>query len=967
MFSYGPIRNLRPTRGLRRLGLFTAGLAFLPLLAAPSTADDRSAPIFQPLGVLPRVAADIVPMLQENLNEFQLEQVLANKDESAGTGLIIPESRQIWQFYTGVAGRFVVIRDADDLTVRRTLLLPGEFRSAWHAGPTLLYAMEPGRRIFFYRTGLEGQSIADPEAVVAVDLRDFTMREYAVPRIPATALGGMTYDPLQDRLLLLYNSPSQIFVTASVSVVTVSLDTAAVSAPRPVRSCESGLSSTEAFGVASQNLFFTDESYIYLHCLRAGNVSTIVRLPVTGATSSTSSEEFTTGPTNGHTAILDGFSGRVFNATDQGAIWVFDTKTMAYVGTVAAHPDGGESNPALSYGVDPSSGRLYFQAPQFGLGVVEGRLFPVPQGRSDSQLAAQGNAPILVDPPTGRVFVLPRGADGYRIYRQPDEVADAPPFDPDIGTIDQAEVPGATQSSFSASASGYGARVLMTKGVIPLFPMPGAGGGPANPGYVFTKNLTTACSFTDRDLFVGRVAKTEADTGSTAAAAIAADIDPRSKLDLEQPSRCDASLQNDDGSTGLKKIFGTVPGAYGALDGQLGTRTRWNRDPASCSSSLGDEPKPGAPNDGGSPPLGTSQVVCAVPDGERAVAARAEGSLTGDAISVGRSLSWTQIKREERGIVSTAHALASDIEIGGLIRIAEVRSQATSVANGRPGTKPLSEHAVSISGLRIGSTVVCAGPCDLKQATDALNLVAAGRVQFRVGTGAADPGLQAGSPKGALTAVQKSPERQFSDRALAGDDTSEIPGLEMIRYNDNFPWGAARQVFQFAGVATSANYNILLLPQGSPLPPAADPVALPEVEVPGEVVPGTPPTEGTPGTEDIPGTEGTEGTPGTEGTAATSGFSPGSPGTPGTPPTTRIVPVGSSLPTEGVAVAEPADSTLGAVGGAVTDVLSGIGKGLRLVWGNPRQALLLFTAWLLLAQPFLLARRRRLLLRVQSL
>jgi hypothetical protein len=427
---------------------------------------------------------------------------------------------------------------------------------------------------------------------------------------------------------------------------------------------------------------------------------------------------------------------------------------------------------------------------------------------------------------------------------------------------------------------------------------------------------------------VGRVAKTEADTGSTAASAIAADIDARSKADLEQPSRCDATLKNDDGSTSLTNVFGTAPGGHEALDGTVGPVSRWNRDPAVCSSSAGEEPKAGAPDDHGSAPLGSSGVTCAVPDGDDVVAAEAAASLTGQALTVGRSSSWTEIRREERGIVSTAHALAGDITIGGVIRIAEIRSSATSVANGRPNDAPMSQHAVSISGLRIGDDVICVGECDLQQAVEALNLVAAGRVQFRIGHASADQELREGSPGGALTAVQKSPLRRFSDRALAGDDTSEVPALEMVRYNDNFPWGAARQVFQLAGVATSASYNVLLLPELSGGAPGASAGAA------GGTAPGG------------PGDAGVAGTPGTQ-------------GTPGTPATSV------ALTGAGAGTQQPASA--GGVAGRVGDVLGALGRGLRVFWGDPRQALLLFTAWLLLAQPLLLARRRRLLQRVQWL
>lgn len=919
-------------RSRRHAALALVVAVALTPLAAASAADDARAPLFQPIGELPRFDAATLALLgPDYVRPVDDTTGSAMERETSGSAILVSEVRQIWQIYPFGYNRqtSVIVRDLDSFRVLATLALPPLRRASFgnFGGGDWLHAVDPGRRVFF--------ADVDGRQGVSVDLRSFAVKTFPLaPPLTAQGLGGMTYDRFGDRLLLAYGQPAGGVVGAAVFntfLYAVDLATKAVSGPRRVRACDAVLPAPNGETQTQTMLFLDSSEALYLHCVRTGEVSTFVRLPRVDLLSPTSTEDFVTGPTNAASALADPGSGRVFNLTDQGAIWVFDTATMSFVGTVAAHPDAQRDSPRVAYGIDPVAGRLYFQGPAYGLGVVEGRLFPVPQARSDAALAGDGLHRVLVDAATGRVLVMRLGEAGYTIYRQPDLV-DAPPADdPDTGTVDRPEQSGLTESSFSASASGYGARILMSKGVVPLFPMPGLGGGPANPGYLFTDNLTTACSFTDRDLFVGRVAKTEADTGSTAAVAVAADVDGRTKLDLEQPSRCDANLNSSSGNAVVQNIFGTVPGGKDALDGQVGSRARWTRAPAACSSSAGEDPKTAAPDDGGSPPLGTSSVQCAVPDGTNAVTARAEGNLSGQAVSVGRSASWTEIRREPRGIVSTAYAVASDIEIGGLIRIAEVRSVATSVANGRPAEGPMSQHVTFIRGVSIGDTVVCAAECDARQVTDALNVVAAGRVQFRVGTGAADQELQAGSPGGALTAVQKSPQRRFSDRALAGDDTAEVPGLEMVRYNDNFPWGAARQVFQFAGVATSANYNILLLPEGSAGAGGSG----------GDVGGGT------------AGEAGTAGGPGSSGTAGTDG-------TAGTP--------GSGSASASLVGASPSGTSSGGggLGGVVGGVLEALGRGLRLVFGDPRQALLLFTAWLLLVQPAVLARRRALLHRVHA-
>lgn len=902
---------------VRRRSAWLAAAALVLAIASPVMATPtvpRSPQLFERIGTLSKFAADTRPALGKSYRP------LDGEDET-GSALLLTKARQIWQFYPNVtdgnARTTVLVRNLDSNKIIKTLDLPYLRRATFVSGGDWMWAQDPGKRLFLYdQSG----------SVLAIDLRSFAVTTYSLEPLQLAArtayfawMGGLAYDPYSNAIVLVYGGAISSSV-ANTNTVFLRLDLASkeVTGPRKVRACTGPLPTAENVGVTySTPMVIPNEQFLYLPCTRAGMVQAIVRLPRADLMSPASAETFVTGPVGVESVLPDHETGNLYTMTTAGAIWVFDASAMAYVGTVAAAPErrvgqgpdrGGGSN--IGAGVDEDTGQLFFLAPLYGLSVVEARLFPVPQARSDSALAAAGRPRIFSDSRTRRLFVMKQDGAGYDIYRTPPVVLAPPGGNADAGTVDVAERAGVTESSFGTTASGYGARALLTNGVIPLLPIPTAGGGAGDDGAdLFVKQLTSRCWFSDRDLFVGRVAKTEADGGSTAAEAIAAQLDDRSKLDLEQPSRCDPSVNNADGNAVIKGIFNTTPGGTALLDEQVGPRSKWEREPAACTQSLPDAPKPGLPDDHGSQPLGSSEVRCAVPDGKNVTTARAEGFLTG-AIAVGRSKAWTEIRREPRGIVSTAHAVASDITIAGDITIAEVASSASSVSNGRPGKAAASEHKTSIKGLTIAGQSICAGECDAKQAQDALNLIAAGRVQFRVGSGASDPRLLQGSPGGAVTAVQKSPQRQFSDRALLGDSTSEVPALEMIVYNDNSSWGTARQVYQFAGVATSATYNIVMVPTGLPLPD----LEVPELPRAGELPPG--------------------------------GTGPSGPG---------------PIPDSG-------DNPVPQADGDQPPTLAGapaaLGRGLRLLLTDPRHALLMLTVWLLLGLPVLLARRRHLLRQV---
>jgi hypothetical protein len=639
----------------------------------------------------------------------------------------------------------------------------------------------------------------------------------------------------------------------------------------------------------------------------------VVRLPRAQAYDNTGDEEFVLGPVGLDTSLVDEVAGRLFLITRAGEMWGFDTATMSFVGVVAAAVQGAGNGDA-AYGVDETSGRVFFLSPSYGLGVAEGRFFPIPQARVIPGTNSRAQERILSDTATGRVYVLPADSGGnpapeYTIYQaSPAPVPPAKPS-PDRNTIDRTEQAGVTDSRFFGSGTGYGARVLLANGISTVAPVAGVG-GQAPTAEAISKYVNSKCGFTDRELNAGRVGKAEYDTGSTAASAIAVGVDDRTQLDLARPSRCDFNVRD-----GKSEVFPGIFSLSPVLANQAGPG--WNRQPATCTSSSGGEAQDGQGIDpAGQPAFGTSDVSCPLPGGT--LKATAVSTLTG-AVSVGKAITTTEIKREARGLVSRTVAVAQDIDIAfGAVHIDQVQSIAESVSNGRPHTGPMSSHDITIKGLSIAGNKLCTD-CNTDTVVAVLNQAASGRAQFRSG-GGIDQDLLAGSKGGALTAVQKSEQRQASDRALVGDTTNEVPGLEMIVYNDNYYWGRARQLYQFAGVATSATYNITMLPTGVGF------------------------------TDDQAGSGETSGD-----ATDTFAIDQGRTGAPG------------SISDPLAPLADPGSGPSQSLGSTpLTRALRSIARGIRLFFTSPRDAGLLMTAWGLLLSPLLLSRRRRFLAAARS-
>ena len=889
------------------LGVCVSLLVSGVLTLAPAAPAATTAPLFEQVGTLDRFGTDarkaagaqFVPVW-ENASTFQRNRL--------GTIILLPKVRQLWQIYSteinSVQQTAIVVRDLDTLGVARTLRLDdGVSRATAESnGGEWTHAIDDtGTRLFLLSI--------NQLYVHEFDLRTFASKRWPLPFssifVHPLRVGGMSYDPFRNELVVLSGGPGGGSIT-SVNTYVYRLNLRgmpATTAPPTeveqvyrIRSCTGPVTSTDVGDDTLNWAILVTEDYLFVPCQRAGHTVIVVRMARPEGNDPDHIEEVAAGPVYGENVQADPASGRLFVATYIGQeIWVFEAATMAFVGAVATGPQGTQA--ATGYGLDSATGQVFFQSPHFGLGVVEGRFFPIPQARTDPEKKVTGQERIWADAATNRVFVLEGDAVSqtkgrvYRIYRTgPAPVPPAAP-DPDRNTADVDEREGITEARFNASGSGYGTRILWAKGYATVAPAPTV--GVVAPTFLVFDQFRDRCGYVDRDLFLGRVAKAEYDTGSTAAAAIAVDTDSATRQDLNKPSRC-------------------------RLD-QLEDPNRWAYEPAACATSEGDKARDatGAGRGVLSNP-GTSSVRC--PEPGSTLEAAAHATLTGEELEVNDAWTTTRIERRPEGVRSTVESVARGVTLGDVLSIGEIRSKAVSTSNGRPRRKDMSTHEIAISHVVFEGTKLCDPRCDPVQLEQDLNLLAGGRAVFRTGHGAnsgRDEALVEGSPRGAQTAVQKSTARQASDRALVGDFTVEIPAFEMTVFNDNASWGRARQVYQFAGVATSATYNVVLRPVFGPLP--EDP-GLPEDLAIGE------PTPFASLVETLDEEEG----------------------------------AGTALSAVS-AVREDDDGS-----GGLVEAARAVARGLRLLLTDPRTALLLLTAWALLGSPAVLSRRRRLLAGVQT-
>lgn len=893
------------------VAIAASGLAFQPSTATASTSDDLKV-----VGTLPRFPADVVAKLGTRILPPAWSG--SNQEIYGGTALSIPEHRQLWQFYpTGAEmsdPAAIAVRDIDSLKIIHTFdLLVGPMRAARgsNAGDWL-HATDGKDRLFLLSVPRQGANWA----VLEINVRTFTQRLLPVRAAPlggpagpppAVLPGGMEYDAKDDVLFLLFGGLTLSAAGNNATILyRMDLKTGDGST-RLIRSCNGPLAPTDV-GTGYQYDGIITADYAYLSCQRVGNIGAVVKIAHSELMSATSTESIVAGPAWLDSSFADPVGGRIFLMTLNSEIWAYDISTSSFVGVLAGNAASVFTS-LTGFGLDPVTGRLFIQSPHLGVGIAEGRFYPIPQARTFPHLKANGQERIISDAKTGRLFILTGSSNSkakeYTIYDAGKAPIPPPAPDPDRNTADIDEQPGVTDARYFAAGSGFGVRALLAKGFLATPPAP-AVGAVSPTSEILTRNITSKCGFTDRELMVARVSKAEYDTGSAAAQAIGVDIDERTKLDLANPSRCDVSATN--GGTGFQGIFATEPVGAKARENETGIV--WDREAASCSSSEGGESAADTSKREG---VSKGYVECPLPGGK--LVAEAKGYLTG-AVAVGQAHVTTNITRDKRGVLSTVVAEAQEIDLAGVIQIGRITAIAESRSNGRPSKDPLSTHTVRVQGVTIDGNTVCTDRCDLNEVIRLLNVAGAGRFEFRSASGR-DDALLKGTPKGASTAVQKSTARQASDQALVGDSTTEVVGLEMTSYNDNRIFGRARQIFQFAGVASAATYNITPLPSGA----GFDDDAFTGGDIEDDFsVAGSDVDFLLPGVDVLPATS----------------------------------------TTDTISSDEPA------AGGPIVRALRALARGLRMFFTNPRHALLLFTAWALFSLPPVLSRRRRLLTAARS-
>lgn len=897
-----------------RAGLILAiSAAVLPLVGhAPASGEGLAV-----TGTLPRFPADAVAAFGNKIKPaFNGD----NRGIYGGTLVSIPTLGQVWQLYptsVNAAGpTAVAVRRADTAEMIHTFETPvGLRRITGDFGGDWIHAIDGDRRIFFFNDNATKLVIIDLKTY-ATQVRDLPDPWTVAGRPPLLVPASLDYDPIEDAVFSTFGGVQGLNAAQVVTVLMRYTLKDGEGDGRQIRVCNGQLTPIDQ-GFTSQFENIIGPKFGYFVCQRVGSIGAVVRIErdeEDGFMDPGSDEVIVAGPAYLDTALADPASNRIFLMTIAGEIWAFDTTTMAFVGVISAAAEG-QQDPRVGYGLDRETGRIFSLSSNFGLGVAEGRFFPIPQARTYTDEKAPGQERLISDAKSGRLYVLTgtgaNRAAAYKIY----DVGTAPlppaPPDPDGNTTDAEEQPGVNQSRYFASGTGYGARVLLAKGISAVPPAPAAG-QVAPTASLINDRINSKCGYSDRELVAGRVAKAEYETGSTAAEAIGVDVDERTKLDLAHISRCDVTVR--DGREVFAGIFSLVPKDYKENTPDYDKVQDWTRKSATCTSSEGGDPDDGA-SEGERP--SSASVTCPVPGGR--LDAAAVGYLNG-AVSVGRSQTTTSIKRAKGGIVAEVVAEAQDITIADVVFIGEVTSKATSAATGRPPAKrPMSAHEVVVKGVRVvtpdqGEQWICRGVCDLDETTRRLNLLMGGRIEFKTKSGL-DEALQHGSARGAQTAVQKSAARQASDQALIGDRTTEVAGLEMVMYNDNKPFGRARQIYQFAGVSTAATYNIMRVPTGF-------------------------------GFDDLPDS-GDGGASFDEGAFQPDG---------------AIGDAWNGMNSlEGVTVAAEGGSGNGRGDTFPANVFRAVARGLRLFFTDPRQAALLLTAWGLFSLPVVLTRRRRLL------
>lgn len=855
---------------------------------------------------------------------------------------------QIWNVISGPKADHVVIaeRDRSSLALLRVLSIAGRSARPANGDTGAEWAStfdNKGDRLYLLYSG-GGGLIGGAQApagnnlpgLLSIDLRSFSFSDSSFPRLSTDTGGsllrpvGLEYDEGTDTLIVLQVAE---FITAG-SANNLGLvgfkgsdlrkgGELPQTPARTVRSCRRDPINNNSSRYLTPILIAPSpdvddgskvKNFLVFPCFSTAASANVVlaRIPRESALDPSSRvEKAVVAPSGVLNWATDTAHGRMYlsNEASETDTWVYEAWSNAFVGIIEMSPKGQNTAYNMSMGVDEVNGRLFGRARGNGLMIAPAALDPVPQADIYPTLAVPGSYRILPDEKRNRVFSLPgsstgigSAADEYDIIKVPAPQAPPPKADPDGRTAQIAEAPGKTVAQYGGTASAYGLRVLLARGIAGAVPS----NGNKDVGDLY-QGVNSYCGFGDREMVLAGIGSTELNDLSKFARAAAVSFDNATTVDLKLPSRCDiynsyngpffpiTAIAPFLQTTGVLTTLDskTPPGAQPSalINENIGPKTAWDYQPADCTSPDGKARS--GPNSAAL--VGPTKVEC---DLANEIKASAEGharEVDGTGITVARATSSTSVRLDPvKGLVSKAESKVEGLRIGS-ITIGYLKSTAVSYAKGRKGTA-FTEYPTPEIGYIEGPGIPrCATGCNLDAVIAQLNNALSGRMEFRRPPPQAD--LVTGSPGGYEAGVLKSQKQKASDNSLSGDSSVEIPALEVVVYNDNPAIGRARQVFQFAGVRVDSHYGIQPIDDSLSALGAEvlDDGQLPDV-----------------GTEVAP------------------------------PPVAGIT-------------APPENPITRFFRQAVAGVLNG----LRILFANPREALLMATVWGLLAAPFMAARRRR--------
>ena len=904
-------------RKLAAACLLMAGLTLFPGTQKAAAADARG------VGRLVRVPPEVT-------REYGIKP--QNPDdgfvEIQGLAVLVPSERVLVQVYQdedeGVRRIVLYVRDLDTLATRFKAETQASFNEADRA---IFPAFDPVRkRLFIADVDTDPGTLFSPVlGFLTLDLANKALAETPYPpSIRKPYKTGLTYDARKDRLYTVSASTcgGVTGCPGALNLLSALKPSGEVEYQRPLRACRGTMPDefADTSDPSVRILSVQDGSLFRLHipCWLRQEVSGV--LVVNADDPNDTSEIFVAGPPQMAQFFADPASGRMVfvgrpgtGVQEEG--FVYDAGAKAFIGAMGITIGGARSG----YGLDSDTGVFFGINNITGLLSSQIRLDPIPQPEGYRGFAAGfGSARVWYDSGTSRLFVLKDGktpsdtyerSAAYEIVSVPRPIPVPPAQDPDRYTTDTPEN-AATRASFAANGSGYGLRILVARGLQGAVPTPGDS---LNlPAYAQNEFVPNKCGFADRAIALGTVGTSQApvsltDTGAGARAA-EIEVDDGTKVDLESPSRCDQLILP---RVFVSELLDIETGIFSnatlqslevpqLIDKSLGKP--WGYRPAECSGS--DIPRTSGRSEGATD-VGSATVTCDA--SSDSIHATSNGRIDLEGISVSNVLTTLRIVRKVgEGATVVTTSTARGIQIGD-IAIGEIRSVATSHSGGRPGTATAS-FTREIKGLILPGEFA---PISCKNAgcndyLARLNQAFAGRAEFRfpvpdesICRSGDAQGACKGTPGGAQAGILKSEFRRASDKAMSGDASREIPGLELLVYNDNQHLGRARQLLQLAGVQASTSYNISALQEGSGFPSGGFTSVFEEVPF-GEIAAGD--------------------------------------------------------------LGDVGEPKVGLFKRFIRKVLKPIAEGLILLFASPRDAVRSATAWVLLAAPVIMAVRRRRLL-----